>query len=55
MSTTALKIPTGGDDREREAREVKNHILFEIATEVAHRGKLKNRPTRPVVCQDFSF
>jgi hypothetical protein len=25
-----------GEDR--EPREVKNHILFEIATEVAHRG-----------------
>lgn len=23
---------------ERAPREVKNHILFEIATEVAHRG-----------------
>ena len=24
----------------REPREVKNHMLFEIATEVAHRGML---------------
>lgn len=37
MSDFAPKIPVG-DDVEREAREVKNHILFEIATEVAHRG-----------------
>jgi hypothetical protein len=28
-------------DDERPAREVKNHLLFEIATEVAHRGKLE--------------
>lgn len=26
------------DDRDREPREIKNHILFEVATEVAHRG-----------------
>jgi glycogen synthase len=30
-------------DGERERREVKNHILFEIATEVAHRGKLMHQ------------
>lgn len=30
---------------EGSGREVKNHLLFEIATEVAHRGKL--RPPRP--------
>ena len=39
MSANALKVATGGDDAERDGtREVKNHILFEIATEVAHRG-----------------
>ncbi len=27
-----------GERETRETREVKNHILFEIATEVAHRG-----------------
>lgn len=26
----------------REPREVKNHLLFEVATEVAHRGMGKN-------------
>lgn len=26
------------EDGERPPREVKNHVLFEIATEVAHRG-----------------
>lgn len=26
------------DNGERAEREIKNHILFEIATEVAHRG-----------------
>ena len=28
------------EETDREPREVKNHMLFEIATEVAHRGKL---------------
>ena len=28
-----------GEENDREPREVKNHILFEIATEVAHRDK----------------
>lgn len=27
-----------GDDGDRPPRDVKNHLLFEIATEVAHRG-----------------
>jgi hypothetical protein len=27
------------DHEDRPAREVKNHVLFEIATEVAHRGR----------------
>lgn len=26
------------EEVKREPREVKNHLLFEIATEVAHRG-----------------
>jgi hypothetical protein len=26
------------EDPESQPREVKNHLLFEIATEVAHRG-----------------
>lgn len=26
----------------REPREVKNHLLFEVATEVAHRGMRKS-------------
>jgi hypothetical protein len=35
-------------DREpREPREVKNHMLFEIATEVAHRGMLAARVLVP--------
>lgn len=33
--STGADMAEGG---EREPREVKNHILFEIATEVAHRG-----------------
>jgi glycogen(starch) synthase len=28
------------EETDREPREVKNHVLFEIATEVAHRGTL---------------
>jgi hypothetical protein len=28
------------EEADRGRREVKNHVLFEIATEVAHRGKL---------------
>jgi len=43
MAFAAGKAPATGDDFEREAREVKNHILFEIATEVAHRGTLEPR------------
>lgn len=31
------------EETDREPRDVKNHLLFEIATEVAHRG------TSPVV------
>ncbi len=29
------------DSGDRTEREIKNHILFEIATEVAHRGTSK--------------
>lgn len=32
------------ENGERPGREVKNHILFEIATEVAHRGTLTPQP-----------
>lgn len=28
----------------RTVRDVKNHLLFEIATEVAHRGKQSSPP-----------
>lgn len=28
----------GNGDDQRAPRDVKNHLLFEIATEVAHRG-----------------
>jgi hypothetical protein len=35
------------EDVDREPREVKNHMLFEIATEVAHRGMLA-QVLRPV-------
>lgn len=31
------------EEVEREPREVKNHLLFEIATEVAHRGNEVSR------------
>jgi glycogen(starch) synthase len=34
------------EERDREPREVKNHILFEIATEVAHRGMRAQSPGR---------
>ncbi len=34
----AIEMAASADDYEREPREVKNHLLFEIATEVAHRG-----------------
>lgn len=33
-----------GEEGARPARDVKNHLLFEIATEVAHRGVCDNCP-----------
>lgn len=28
------------EETDRGVRDIKNHLLFEVATEVAHRGKL---------------
>lgn len=34
-------VAMASDSGERGGREIKNHVLFEIATEVAHRGTFR--------------
>lgn len=47
MVVAFLELPTmSSENGDKPQREVKNHLLFEIATEVAHRGKFRERMRR---------